>query len=531
MIEYLDILEFISLLLRAASFSLLTFCAGGVLFLTFVARATAGMDSRRIHNWIGWSALALAANEIVRVVLTSTILNTTTGSSFLSLLSANYAQAGLGAATAALVIAVLVRSATPKTVGLITAAAILFATAVMTSHSAARLEDSAWANAMTALHLAAAALWIGGLPFLLLSIRNSDENTGTQLVRHFTKAAIGGVIAIAGSGVALSLIYIDSWSALYGTAYGYMVLTKVILFGLTLLLGAINNRASSELPRHAARVLRRMSTLSEAEIGIGFTVVLAAASLTSQPPAVDLQTGRLTLAEIADRFRPEAPLLTSPAVVELTPATTIANLRVPGGTIAPVVSFQSKPADQAWSEYNHHWSGIIVASMGLLALLSRIRGFGWARHWPLMFIALAVFIILRADPENWPLGPRGFWESFAVAEVAQHRFYALLIVFFAIFEWSVQTDRIKSQWPALVFPLLCAVGGALLMTHTHSLGNIKEELLAEMSHTPIAIAGLTAGWARWLEIRLPEKKPSYLGWIWPSGLIAAGLILLFYRES
>jgi len=117
-----------------------------------------------------------------------------------------------------------------------------------------------------------------------------------------------------------------------------------------------------------------------------------------------------------------------------------------------------------------------------------------------------------------------------VAEVAQHRFYALLIVFFAAFEWSVQTGRIKARWPALVFPLLCSLGGALLMTHTHSLGNIKEELLAEMSHTPIAIAGLCAGWARWLELRLPDKAP-VLGYIWPVSLTIAGLILILYRES
>lgn len=530
MIEYLNILEFISLLLRAASFSLLTFCAGGVLFLILISRGTPGIDGARIHVWIRWSAVALAANEIVRVALNSAVLHATVESSFLSLLSANYAQAGLGAAAAALAIAVLARGLTPKTGGLLLAASLLFATAVMTSHSAARLEDSAWAKAMTAAHLIAAALWIGGLPFLLLSIRGSDEKIGTRLVRRFTKAAIAGVIAIAGSGVALSLIYIDSWSAIYGTAYGYMVLNKAILFGLALLLGVANNRLSAGLPQHAWRILRKMGTLSEAEIGIGFTVVLAAASLTSQPPAVDLQSGRLTMAEIAGRFRPELPRLTSPDVVELSPASAIASLRVPGGTIAPAIPVQLKPSDHAWSEYNHHWSGIIVASMGLLALLSRIRGFGWARHWPLMFLALAAFIFLRADPENWPLGPRGFWESFAVAEVAQHRFYALLIVFFAVFEWSVQTGRIRSQWPALVFPLLCAIGGALLMTHTHSLGNFKEELLAEMSHTPIAIAGLCAGWARWLEIRLPEP-PKYLGWIWPSCLMAAGLILILYRES
>ncbi len=261
-----------------------------------------------------------------------------------------------------------------QSMGLLCTIAVSLTAAVMTSHSAARLEEALWPQAMTALHLGAAALWVGGLPFLLLSIRNSDEAVGTQLVGRFTKVAIAGVIVVAASGVALSLVYIDSWSALYGTAYGYMVVTKVILFGLTLLLGAVNNRISTELPHHAWRILRKMSTLSEAEIGIGFTVVLAAASLTSQPPAIDLQTNRLTAAEIWARFRPEPPLLTSPQVVDLSPAVMVADLRVAGGTIVPVVSFQSKPADIAWSEYNHHWSGIIVAAMGLLALLSRNTG-------------------------------------------------------------------------------------------------------------------------------------------------------------
>jgi putative copper resistance protein D len=527
-IQYLDILEFISLLLRAASFSFLTFCVGGTLFRIFVASGKTPDEG--IRKWVRRAAILLAITELLRVALNSLALNATTEASFFSLFSANYFQAGVWAAAAAVALAVMMSQVAPKAWMLLSSVAVLLATEVMTSHSAARLDESLWPKVMTAVHLGAAALWVGGLPFLLLSIRHSDETVGTQLVKRFTKAAIAGVIAVAGSGVALSLVYIDSWGALYGTAYGYMVLTKVVLFGLTLLLGAVNNRVSTALPHHAWRVLRKMSVLSEAEIGIGFTVVLAAASLTSQPPAIDLQTNRLTLTEIWARFRPEPPLLTSPQVVDLSPTTSVADLRVPGGRIVPVIAVQSKPADKAWSEYNHHWAGIIVAAMGLLALLSRVRYFGWARHWPLMFLGLAAFILLRADPENWPLGPHGFWESFLVAEVAQHRFYALLIVFFAAFEWAVQTGRIKKQWPALVFPLLCSAGGALLMTHTHSLGNIKEELLAEMSHTPIAIAGLCAGWARWLELRLPDKS-TVLGYIWPASLTIAGVILILYRES
>jgi putative copper resistance protein D len=148
-----------------------------------------------------------------------------------------------------------------------------------------------------------------------------------------------------------------------------------------------------------------------------------------------------------------------------------------------------------------------------------------------MFLALAGFILLRADPENWPLGPNGFWESFADSEVLQHRAYAALLVAFGLFEWMVRTARVRSTRAALVFPLICALGGALLLTHSHSLGNVKEELLAEFSHVPLALAGVGAGWSRWLELRLPPAERQVPSWIWPSCFVLIGLLLLFYREA
>jgi putative copper resistance protein D len=191
--------------------------------------------------------------------------------------------------------------------------------------------------------------------------------------------------------------------------------------------------------------------------------------------------------------------------------------------------------DQAWSEYNHHWAGIIVLAAGVFALLSRIRGTGWARHWPLLFIGLAVFIVLRADPETWPLGPRSFWGSFAEAEVLEHRVFAALITAFAVFEWAVETGRLQSRRAALVFPALCALGGAFLLTHSHALGDPKDETLVAMSHAPIALLGATAGWSRWVQLRLPAgddaKIRRMLGWIWPLCLVLVGCILLNYRES
>jgi putative copper resistance protein D len=150
-----------------------------------------------------------------------------------------------------------------------------------------------------------------------------------------------------------------------------------------------------------------------------------------------------------------------------------------------------------------------------------------------MFLGLAVFLFLRADPENWPLGPNGFWESFAVSDVLQHRAAVVLIIVFALFQYAVETNRVKSQAAALVFPAVCAVGGIVLLTHTHALTNVKESMLIELSHTPLALVAVVAGWSRWLELRLPPDNPQrkYLAWIWPVCFVLIGLILMDYHES
>jgi putative copper resistance protein D len=63
--------------------------------------------------------------------------------------------------------------------------------------------------------------------------------------------------------------------------------------------------------------------------------------------------------------------------------------------------------------------------------------------------------------------------------------------------------------------------------------NIKQEMLIELSHTPLAIFGIIAGWARWLELRLPQENNmrKYLGWVWPVCFIFVGLILMDYHEA
>ena len=121
--------------------------------------------------------------------------------------------------------------------------------------------------------------------------------------------------------------------------------------------------------------------------------------------------------------------------------------------------------DSIESESNHHWMGVVVLAMGLLALLARTGKAPWAEYWPLLLIGIAVFIFLQADTECWPVGWKSFGACWADPEVFQHRIAALVCVGFAIFELRVRRVNRENDRMAMVFPLMCAAGGAVLLTH------------------------------------------------------------------
>jgi len=186
--------------------------------------------------------------------------------------------------------------------------------------------------------------------------------------------------------------------------------------------------------------------------------------------------------------------------------------------------------DMRWSEYNHHWLGLIVVAMGVHAVLARTGRAPWAEYWPLLMIGIAIFIFVRGDPECWPTGPRSFWATWAKPEVFQHRVAALVCIAFAIFELRVRRRPADGSILPLIFPLLCAVGAALLLTHSHGTAYMREESLAELSHVPMGVLGVMAGWSRWLELRLPAEDRTIPSWVWPVCFVLIGVGLVNYRE-
>jgi len=539
----LQIFGFLSVLFRGGTLSLGSLTIGGIVFLNFVARAANSQSDAVNHaclRWIRRAAVALAFMQMAYILASTLILMQSADMTISDVSGANFVLAGVLAIASALIIAALAGAQHPKNYAvMLVPAALILVSSVMTSHAMARLDFRFPLAVVTALHQGATATWLGGLFYLLIAIpRSPDNQFARQLIARFSKLALISVAVLAAAGFTLSLAYVGSIPAIYGTSYGIMVATKVVLFGTLLLLGALNFQIARS-PSGGA-VIASLKRFGEAELGIGITVILTAASLTSLPPAMDLKTDRVTTQEIVARLAPQVPRLASPAIQDLPEDIYAAEVKAfDAGTLssASFVPGQAgtrpnTPAEKSWSEYNHHWAGLIVLAIGLLAFLAQTKHFPWARNWPLLFLGLSLFLFLRSDPETWPLGPNGFWVTLQDPEVLLHRIFALLVIALAIFEWRVQTGRVATARARLIFPALVAVASALLLTHSHSLGNIKEEVLAELSHAPLAVLGVVAGWSRWLELRLPaeNKVRDRMAWLWPTCLVLIGLLLLNYRE-
>lgn len=527
---------------------------GSVFFLALLLRPLAGRlgpDGINLTASVGrvvvWSAVGLVLAEALYIGLQVAVMLDTTGMDLGKALTASFALSGLAKAVCAALIATLVVAWGPRASApaLVVLSLLALAAATATTHAAGRVGDRSVLLGVEFLHQLGAALWIGGIPVFWLALSRLPDGVALGLVgTRFSRMSMAGVAALLVSGTVMSVVYIGDVPGLYGTAFGVMVGAKIVMFLMLLGLGLGNFLVVERLRREPAGSTVRLRRFAEAEIGIGFTIFFAAASLTSVPPAIDLTDDRVTFAEIVERNTPRMPRLVSPDHDQLSITTLQNKLDAEAATAsaAPKAAFTPgsgelpprDAADIAWSEYNHHWAGLFVVAIGILALLAQ-AGIGWARHWPLVFVGLGTFLAVRADPDVWPLGSQGVIESLRDVETLQHRAFEVLIFAFAFFEWRVRRLDIRTGWQPLVFPLMCAAGGMLLLTHQHAISNVKDQLLVELTHTPLAIAGVAAGWARWLELRLDPVADRRLvrvaGWVWPACLLVIGMFLLLYREA
>jgi putative copper resistance protein D len=535
-----DLFGFLEVVVRFASLIGQAFAVGGVVFVLLLIRpaAQASRDAAllgRALRLVRISAATLVVSVAIDLWMKLVMLDAVNGVSFIDGIGAGFAR-GLSVRLAASIL-LLLFARTPfglaRSLGASVAATALILGAAATSHAVSRPDGRDLMIVANALHQAAACVWIGGIPYLVMALKGATAADARYYGRGASVLSMIGVAGLILAGTAMALAYVGSWSGFYGHAYGLMLGTKLCFFVGLLGLGAFNYRTVERLRRDPATPTNRLVARAQAEIGIGITIFAVAASLTSIAPAI------VPLSAIIERLTPQVPSLTSPdhddlaipmlqAQLDASRSTDNASDKPKAfvcgsGDLPPI-----NAADIAWSEYNHHWAGLFVLVIGLMAVLERTGRAPWARWWPLVFIGLAAFLFVRSDPEAWPLGQIGFWESMRDAGVFQHRLVVLLVVAFGVFETMVRTGRIKDPRAAYVFPVLIAIGGGLLLLHSHPLSDVKASFLIEMTHSPMAVLGVAAAWARFLELR---TKSAAAAWTWPICFTLIGLVLLDYREA
>jgi putative copper resistance protein D len=407
-------------------------------------------------------------------------------------------------------------------------------------HAAGRFDNAFILMFLTVIHQLAAAAWIGGI-FQLVNFWLLRQNKLVPaelwplILSRFSRFGIASVAMILISGLPIALQYIDTWNGLIGTGYGNLLMVKITLLALALGFAWLNKSAvmafASSGDYYALN--NRVPYYIEAETFVLVTLLFTAASLASQPPAIDIPTLTATWQEVLNTFSPQIPQTSSPSHTAL--------IAGEAGRVAIIDQVPSIAATE-WSNYNHNIAGIFLTVMSFFAMLSYLKHLPsplsafdkylpLTRYWPLGFVFLGIFLFFRSDAETWPLGPIGFWEStFNNGEVLQHRIATLLVFVLGLIELSARmTKKTDSKLP-FVFPLLAAFGGLMLLTHSHVGFQAKSAFLIQVGHTTMGIFSLILAVGRWLELKLDKPGKDIAGFISVAALFQIGIILMFYRE-
>ena len=187
-----------------------------------------------------------------------------------------------------------------------------------------------------------------------------------------------------------------------------------------------------------------------------------------------------------------------------------------------------KKEDMSWDRFNHNISGVIILVLAILAFIDCMRWAHWARHWPILFVGFSVMIVIFANPDHWPLGPISFTDSLKDTEVVQHWLAGWVAFGLGWFEWLARQGKLGKPNLRFLFPVLCIVGGLILLTHSHSLSELRTEFMTQSTHVAMGLLGINIGCARWLELRLASPYSRVAGLFAIAGITLVGLILLFY---
>ncbi len=168
----------------------------------------------------------------------------------------------------------------------------------LTGHARAAWDEYSLAILSDWLHLVAGSMWIGGLGVIVFAIakgfgstdRKAAQSSLSTTIRRFTGIAIPATVLLAITGLYNTWIHVESFSALFGTTYGLVLVAKVAISGVMIVLGGINAfvlrpRLVAESGAAADAGETRLFSSVRFEMLLAMIVLLLAAILAFLPPA------------------------------------------------------------------------------------------------------------------------------------------------------------------------------------------------------------------------------------------------------
>jgi copper transport protein len=160
-------------------------------------------------------------------------------------------------------------------------AAGLVATWAMLGHASETGSQTPLTVAADAVHLLAAAVWLGGLAAILAMLwRQAPSGAVVTAVERFSPFAAGCVAVLAATGLYQAYLRVETPAAILTTGYGRLLLVKVALVAAVL---AVASRTRAHLHRGSTIALRR---LVAAETGGALVVLALTAALVESQPAI-----------------------------------------------------------------------------------------------------------------------------------------------------------------------------------------------------------------------------------------------------
>jgi copper transport protein len=131
------------------------------------------------------------------------------------------------------------------------------------------------------LHVSSYAVWIGGLVAVLVGIRGLPTINKARAVRRFSLVAGVAFAAMILTGLLRGIDEVGSWSNLFGTTFGWLLLAKTALFFTIAPLAAMNRW---RYVRMGVGGIPRLRWISRGELVLAAVIMVAAAFLTTLPP-------------------------------------------------------------------------------------------------------------------------------------------------------------------------------------------------------------------------------------------------------